>query len=39
MKVIQKHEYKNRQFNICVKKTKSDRSWIYILNEYFEKLF
>ena len=30
---------KNRQFNICVKKTKSDRSWIYILNEYFEKLF
>lgn len=32
-------EYKNKQFNISVKKSKSDRSWIYILTEYLEKLF
>ena len=31
-------EYLNKQFNICVKKTKQDRSWIYLLNEYFEKI-
>ena len=32
-------EYSNKQFIIGVKKSKSDRSWIYLLNEYFEKLF
>ena len=29
-------EYVDKHYNIKVKKTKMDRSWIYIMNQYLE---